>query len=222
METMRRNFALLAMAAALAAAAPHYAAAQGANPSAGLGGASGQDIESGLASWYGRPFHGRLTASGEVYDMEAMTAAHKTLPFGTELRVLCLETGASVVVRINDRGPFVAGRIIDLSAAAARQLGLEKRGVTRVSLSLVSSAAARPPNPASGRLRVQLASFSAEASASTLAAELQSQGLQAAVEKTGAGFFRVILPALDAVDAAGQLQKAKALGFKDAFIKKGD
>jgi rare lipoprotein A len=222
MDTLRRNFAVLAMAAALAAAAPHSAWAQGADPSAGLGATPAQSIESGLASWYGQPFHGRLTASGEVYDMEAMTAAHKTLPFGTELRVLCLETGASVVVRINDRGPFVAGRIIDLSAAAARALGLEKRGVTRVSLSLVSSAAARPFNPASGIPRVQLASFSAEANARSFVDSLRDKGLQAAVEKTGAGLYRVILPAQDAADAARLLQRAKTLGYNDAFLKSGD
>ena len=79
--------------------------------------------ETGLASWYGVPFHGRLTASGERYDMEAMTAAHKTLPFGARVLVRCVDTGLSVEVRINDRGPFVAGRIIDLSAAAGRALG---------------------------------------------------------------------------------------------------
>lgn len=210
MEAMRRYSALIALISLAAMAAAQSASAQGVS------------IESGLASWYGHPFHGRLTANGEIYNMEAMTAAHKTLPFGTILRVQCLETGASVVVRVNDRGPFVAGRIIDLSAAAARALGLEKRGLSRVSLSIVSSAAVRPPSSASGTLRIQLASFSAENNARALASSLQGKGYPAAVERSGAGLFRVILPARDAADAARQLEQAKALGYKDAFIKYGD
>ena len=88
--------------------------------------------ERGVASWYGKKFHGRLTSNREPYDMYAMTAAHKTLPFGTEVKVTDLETGRSIKVRINDRGPFVEGRIIDLSRKAAKQLGMHQRGITRV------------------------------------------------------------------------------------------
>lgn len=90
--------------------------------------------EVGIASWYGPGFHGKVTASGEPYDMYAFTAAHKTLPFGTVVRVVDLSTGRSVVVRINDRGPFVPGRIIDLSYAAAEALGMVERGTARVGL----------------------------------------------------------------------------------------
>ncbi|HAE22103.1 MAG TPA: septal ring lytic transglycosylase RlpA family lipoprotein [Spirochaetaceae bacterium] len=215
---MRRSYALLALVALVAMAAAQSATAQGAS----AGSSQGDSIESGLASWYGQPFHGRLTASGEVYDMEAMTAAHKTLPFGTVVRVLCLDTGANVVVRINDRGPFVAGRIIDLSAAAARVLGLDRRGLSRVSLSIVSSAAAKPPSSASGTLRVQVASFSAEPKARELAASLAGRGFQAAVEQSGAGLYRVIVPAKDRNAAGLQLERIKALGYTDAFIKSGD
>ena len=88
----------------------------------------------GIASWYGPGFHGKTTANGEPYDMYAFTAAHKTLPFGTVVRVVDLDTGRSVVVRINDRGPFVPGRIIDLSYAAAEALGILDRGTARVGL----------------------------------------------------------------------------------------
>lgn len=88
----------------------------------------------GGASWYGRKFHGRRTASGERYDMHALTAAHRTLPFGTRVRVRSLATGKEVVVRINDRGPFRRSRIIDLSQAAVAALGLRHRGVTTVEL----------------------------------------------------------------------------------------
>ena len=81
-------------------------------------------VQAGLASWYGKPFHGRPTASGEVYDMHAMTAAHKTMPLPSYARVRNLAHGREIIVRINDRGPFKPGRIIDLSFAAARRLGI--------------------------------------------------------------------------------------------------
>jgi len=86
----------------------------------------------GVASWYGRDFHGKLTANGERYDMHALSAAHKTLPLPTLVRVTNLENGRSMVVRINDRGPFVKSRIIDLSYAAAKALGYDQKGTTRV------------------------------------------------------------------------------------------
>jgi len=88
----------------------------------------------GIASWYGLPFHGRRTASGERFDMNAFTAAHPSLPFGTHVRVQNPGNGRSVVVRINDRGPHTGGRIIDLSHAAARALGMLGRGTRRVVL----------------------------------------------------------------------------------------
>jgi rare lipoprotein A len=91
----------------------------------------------GLASWYGRKFHGRPTASGERYDMHELTAAHRTLPFETRVRVTNLENGRSVRVRINDRGPFVDGRIIDLSYGAAKKLGMVEAGVVRVRLEIL-------------------------------------------------------------------------------------
>ena len=91
----------------------------------------------GLASWYGGKFHGRRTASGEVFDQNGPTAAHRTLPFGTRVRVVNLENGRSTVLRINDRGPFVRGRIIDVSRRAADHLGFRNQGVARVGLQVV-------------------------------------------------------------------------------------
>jgi len=91
----------------------------------------------GLASWYGRDFQGRPTASGELFDMYAYTAAHRDLPFGTRVRVTNEANGRSVVVRINDRGPWVEGRILDLSYAAAKQLGMIEAGVVRVRLEVL-------------------------------------------------------------------------------------
>ena len=91
------------------------------------------------ASYYGEAFNGRPTSSGEIFDMNAYTAAHKTLPFGTFLEVTNLENGKKVVVRVNDRGPFVPNREIDLSKAAAKSLGMISRGITRVSIKRVDS-----------------------------------------------------------------------------------
>ena len=94
----------------------------------------------GTASYYADKFEGRTTANGEIYDHGKMTAAHRSLPFGTKVRVTRIETGASVVVRINDRGPFKAGRIIDLSKSAARELGIVQVGLAEVKLEPVGSA----------------------------------------------------------------------------------
>ena len=93
--------------------------------------------EKGLASWYGEPYHGRRTASGEIYDMHEMTAAHRTMAFGTMVRVERRDTGADVKVRITDRGPFIKGRIIDLSFAAARKIGLDIDGVAPVKVTVI-------------------------------------------------------------------------------------
>jgi len=91
----------------------------------------------GIASWYGEEFHGKRTSSGEIYNMYEMTAAHKSLPFGTKVLVVDLQTGRSVIVRINDRGPFIHGRIIDLSFAAAKKLGIVGRGVALVGIKII-------------------------------------------------------------------------------------
>ncbi|RKZ02237.1 septal ring lytic transglycosylase RlpA family protein [Candidatus Fermentibacteria bacterium] len=93
----------------------------------------------GTASWYGLPFHGRKTASGETYDMNGLTCAHRTLPFGTILLVTNLGNGRSVRVRVTDRGPFVSGRIVDLSRGAAVALGMLDTGTAQVSLKVVGN-----------------------------------------------------------------------------------
>ena len=95
--------------------------------------------EVGLASWYGKAHHGKRTASGERMDMHELTAAHRTLALGSIVRVKDLESGRSVNVRINDRGPYRKGRIIDLTYAAAKKLGMIQRGTTRVEVTLVAS-----------------------------------------------------------------------------------
>ena len=122
--------------------------------------------EKGIASWYGEPYHGRRTASGEVYDMHAMTAAHKTLPFGSVVRVERRDTGDDVKVRINDRGPFIEGRIIDLSFAAAKKVGLDVDGVAPVRIKVVGREEVRrrtklpPPTTETQCFWVQVGAFS--------------------------------------------------------------
>ena len=117
--------------------------------------------ERGMASWYGHPYHGRPAADGEIYDMEAMVAAHRTLPFQTWVRVRNLANGKTVDVRIIDRGPFVGGRIIDLSHAAAQQIELIGPGVGEVEVVIISS----PANPEPALFGVQVGAFGDRANA---------------------------------------------------------
>ncbi|MGH7255221.1 MAG: septal ring lytic transglycosylase RlpA family protein, partial [Nitrospirales bacterium] len=128
--------------------------------------------ERGMASWYGPKFHGRLTANGERYDQYAFTAAHRTLPMGSVVVVTSLTNGRRVRVRINDRGPFVRGRIIDLSRSAAEHLGMLTKGVDEVEVRLEGFSG--PPG-AAGYLRVQVASFAERENAQLLAARLRAQ-----------------------------------------------
>ncbi len=129
-------------------------------------------VEVGWASWYGKDFHGRRTASGAVYDMYQLTAAHKTLPLGTSAMVTHLDNGKSAMVTINDRGPFVKGRIIDLSYAAAQALGMVEDGVAKVRVEVVDKKVAPPP-PSEGPFTIQVGAFIDRANAVRLMAELQ-------------------------------------------------
>jgi len=149
-------------------------------------------VEVGLASWYGQEFHGRPTSSREVYDMNDMTAAHRTLPFGTHVMVTNLDNDRSVVVRINDRGPFVRGRVIDLSYAAARVLGLIGPGTARVRLDNLGGA--REPAPEPGRIWLQVGAFSVQENAYALKKRLDKTypGVAVTTLKTANGtYFRV-------------------------------
>jgi len=114
--------------------------------------------ETGVGSWYGRDFHGKLTANGENYDMHALSAAHKTLPLPTLARVTNLENGRSIVVRVNDRGPFVKDRIIDLSYAAASALGYDQQGTARVRVQALDGSSAYASKPVAPILPQQSAS----------------------------------------------------------------
>jgi len=126
-------------------------------------------IETGLASWYGPPYHNRKAANGEIYDMHQMTAAHKTLPLGSIVRVTNLATGNSAIVRINDRGPFIGTRIIDLSLAAAKATDVWRAGVAKVRVEVLE---APQPIDRGGRWCVQIGAFSDQDEAARLKARL--------------------------------------------------
>ena len=126
-------------------------------------------VETGIASWYGAPYHNRRGSNGEIYDMHAMTAAHRTLPLGSVVRVTCVENGESAIVRITDRGPFIEGRIVDLSQAAALKIGLVRKGTAQVRLEVLK---APQPIEVGGRWAVQIGGFQTEDSARDLAGHL--------------------------------------------------
>lgn len=143
--------------------------------------------QTGTASWYGPGFHGKATASGERYDMEALTAAHRRLAFGTRVRVENLDNGRVIDVRINDRGPFVGGRIIDLSRAAARALGMLGPGTAPVRLLVLD------PSPLLECSVVQVGAFAEADNARALAERLEFEGHAVDVEKGDDGLTRVLL-----------------------------
>ena len=121
--------------------------------------------ETGTASWYGPPYHNRQSSNGEIYDMNAMTAAHRTLPLNSVVRVTNLRTGASTLVRITDRGPFVEGRVIDLSLAAAKAIDLWRPGTAAVQLEVMDAPA---PLDSGGRWCVQIGAFHEQRTAEDL------------------------------------------------------
>ena len=127
-------------------------------------------VETGLASWYGPPYHHRKGANGEIYDQNALTAAHRTLPMNSTVRVTNLETKRSVVVRITDRGPFVEDRIVDLSLAAAKAVDVWRPGTAQVKLEVLSAPA---PIAEGGRWCVQIGAFQSEHEARKLKEKLQ-------------------------------------------------
>lgn len=127
----------------------------------------------GVASWYGYPYQGRPTADGEIYNMYAMTAAHRTLPFNTHVRVHDLDNGNSVDVRINDRGPFIRGRIIDLSYAAAKAVGMVGSGTAHVDLEILNPDAVYGPSAVPGIYAVQVGAFKDENNARRLKALIE-------------------------------------------------
>jgi rare lipoprotein A len=175
-------------------------------------------VEEGFASWYGGKFHGRRTASGEIFDTNLYTAAHKTLPFGTMVRVTNLETGRSTVVRINDRGPFVAGRVIDLSRAAAAAIGMTGSGVARVRVEVIPPGEVAPA-VARGSYLIQLGAFRNRGYAEALAREARSRGFAVELERSVEGIHRVVLRNIPAAELEEQRERLAAAGWTQVLVR---
>jgi rare lipoprotein A len=164
---------------------------------------AGAYVEEGVASWYGYPFQGRRTSNGEVYDMHEFTAAHRTLPFNAVVRVTNLTNGKQTEVRINDRGPFVANRVIDLSLSAAQAIEMVGPGTASVRLEVVSG-----PNPAVGNFGVQVGAFLVQENAERLKAQLESRYPPVSLarfESANGTFYRVRVGRLPSEEAARRL-----------------
>jgi len=186
--------------------------------------------QQGVASWYGKKFHGRLTSNGETYNMYAMTAAHKTLPLGVEVRVTNKRNGRSAVVRVNDRGPFVAGRIIDLSYAAAKKLGVVEQGTAPVELIALGYPRQQggkhryvgPVDYDAGSFAIQVGAFSDAANADRLAGRLRPRFGRAEVhpgQSRGRSFFRVRVGDFRSLHAAEAAKaKLRNQGYPGAFV----
>jgi rare lipoprotein A len=163
----------------------------------------GVPFEEGKASWYGAPFHGRQASNGEIYDMNKLTAAHRTLPFNTVVRVTNVTNGKSTTVRITDRGPFVDNRIIDLSYAAAREIESIGPGVVPVRLEILSAI-----DPNAGFFTVQIGAFRERANAERLRDRLSSSYSPVAIqsfESASGSYYRVHVGKVSGEDAAKRL-----------------
>jgi rare lipoprotein A len=164
----------------------------------------GQYVEEGIASWYGVPFDGHRTSNGEIYDMRQFTAAHRTLPFNAVVRVTNLTNGKQTEVRINDRGPFVPNRVIDLSFAAAQAIEMVGPGTAPVRLEIAGGSS----NPTAGFFAVQVGAFLRQQNAERLKAQLEAAYSPVSVvtfdSPTGL-FYRVRVGRFDTEDAARQL-----------------
>ena len=187
------------------------------------------DTESGLASWYGHPYHGRQAADGEIYDMEKLTAAHRTLPFNTWVRVENLNNSRTVDVRIIDRGPFVDGRIIDLSHRAAVDIDLIGPGVARVKLTVIEPPAAAPATPpveSNGLYAVQVGVFRDRANAERVRTDMASKyGSARLVLRDGTPMmWRVLVGAEATEDGARNLSDRiqRESGERSAFVVRLD
>ena len=184
----------------------------------------GAFAETGQASWYGGKFQGRKTASGEIFDTEKLTAAHKTLAFDTLVEVTNLNNNRKVVVRINDRGPFIEGRIIDLSRAAAEVLDMVGTGVARVSVKVVEPPAQKKLGhrrvPEDRTVILQIGSYGVLSNARKIQNALIREGLEAQLELAGNGITRVILSSVPQSKLDEVLRKLSRLGYPSPLIRR--
>jgi rare lipoprotein A len=181
----------------------------------------GSYVEEGVASWYGVPFNGRRTSNGEIYDMHEFTAAHRTLPFNAVVRVTNLRNGKQTQVRINDRGPFVADRVIDLSLSAAEAIEMVGPGTAQVRLEVIAGSSS-----VTGFFAVQIGAFRAEENAQRLKVEMESRKLPVSIityDSPNGPFYRVrvgrVATEADANQLAAQL---RATGQATTFVVRLD
>lgn len=195
---------------------------------AGAGGACSRlprtgrpDSVTGLASWYGTEFHGRTTSSREIYDMNDLTAAHRTLPFGTYVMVTNLENGRAVVVRINDRGPFVRGRVIDLSYAAARVLGLVGPGTARVRLVRLKGFMGPAGTERRGVVWIQVGAYTVQETAYAVKKRLDPSYRDVTVTavKTGSGTFYRVRVRTDEGEAPSLARRLAGEGYPVIIVR---
>ena len=177
--------------------------------------------EEGVASWYGIPYHGRPAADGEVYDMETLVAAHRVMPFNTWLRVTNLANGKSVDVRVIDRGPFVEGRILDLSRAAARQIDLLGPGIGRVRLQVIAAPADIPSN---NFYAVQVGAFAVYANAEGARDQYAQRfgTAQLAVKQGAVPLWRVLVGKESSIEAAQRLANQLKNENRTVFVVRLD
>ena len=181
------------------------------------------DSETGVASWYGKPYHGRPAANGEIYDMEKLTAAHRTLPFNTWVRVYDLDNNKTVEVRIIDRGPFIDGRIIDLSHAAAREIEMIGPGIARVRVEVIRA----PEGVPTGVFAVQVGAFRNRGNAERLRSQMQSRyGPARLIQRAEKpGFWFVLVGSETSEDAAEDLAsriRQNSVEKNDCFVVRVD
>ena len=179
--------------------------------------------ETGKASWYGKKFHGHLTSNGEIYDMYSMTAAHKTLPLPSYVKVTNTDNGKTAIVRVNDRGPFHTGRIIDLSYAAAYKLGVLQTGTANVKIEVITpgKSKSKEPSDADHKYYVQVASTQNEKNARTLAQKLsQSLSVRTFVDSNESNHRVFLGPFVDYTLTQQSLERVKSLGYETAFVRK--
>ncbi len=190
--------------------------------------------QEGVSSWYGKKFHGNPTASGEIYDMHGLSAAHRTLPLNTIVEVTNLDNGRSVVLKVNDRGPFIKGRILDCSYGAAKELDFANAGLARVRIEVIKEGDGKYRSPKSraggkrtrksrfdGALCIQVGAFSSEENADSFRDLLEDKVGDAFVVKFQ-NLYRVRVGRLDTEEQADDLQeRLQAMGY-DGFVTRND
>jgi rare lipoprotein A len=178
--------------------------------------------QTGLASWYGKDFHGRKTANGETYDMYGISAAHKILPFNTMVRVTNLDNGKRIDVRINDRGPFIRGRIIDLTYTAAKRIDMIGPGTARVRIETLNPVRGYNKGDLAGKFYIQTGAFTEKRNAREVANALRARGYRGTrlqqARVGGQTVWRVQAGAFTSLSGAGRAEKRLEKTYPGSFI----